>query len=298
MSVMPFSMIDTTSKKGAVVSSPPGLVVPSIAMEQGAKPIINTTNAQTTPALLLELVTIVTQIAQLDAMFEKVRASAPVTGSEADKWHQVSVQALETSRKYMVEQQTSILQRLANATGTQAPATSEINSTCTLAPATSKTKNCKKEEAVAEPPSGPTCTAQDEAAAPTNLMHTLMQGEGNSLRNDLEKIKLHNSGCALLMRKIKPLGFESPEYLRSHCEKFGQVLEVLVSHCVTKPSAKRAKGRIRPAALGFVVMASPEEAEKVFAEGEQQIINFHGVDVAVEVQRFRDVEEGSLLTLA
>lgn len=285
MSVMPFSMIDTASKKGAVVSSPPGLVVPSIAMEKGAKPIINTTNAQTTPALLLELVTIVTQIAQLDAMCEKVRASAPVTGSEADKWHQVSVQALDTSRKYMVEQQTSILQRLANATGTQAPATAEI-------------KNLKKEEAVAEPPSGPTFTAQDEAAAPANLMHTLMQGDGNSLRNDLEKIKLHNSGCALLIRKIKPLGFESPEYLRSHCEKSGQVLEVLVSHCVTKPSAKRAKGRIRPAALGFVVMASPEEAEKVFAEGEQQIINFHGVDVAVEVQRFRDVEEGSLLTLA
>jgi len=285
MSVMPFSMIDTTSKKGAVVSSPPGLVVPSIAMEQGAKPIINATNAQTTPALLLELVTIVTQIAQLDAMFGKVRAGAPVAGSEADKWHQVSVQALDTSRKYMVEQQTSILQRLANATGTQAPATAEI-------------KNLKKEEAVAEPPSGPTCTAQDEAAAPANLMQTLIQGEGNSLRNDLEKIKLHNSGCALLIRKIKPLGFESPEYLRSHCEKFGQVLEVLVSHCVTKPSAKRAKGRIRPAALGFVVMASPEEAEKVFAEGEQQIINFHGVDVAVEVQRFRDVEEGSLLTLA
>jgi hypothetical protein len=282
MSVMPFSMIDTTSKKGAVVSSPPGLAVPSIAMEQGAKPVINATNAQTTPALLLELVTIVTQIAQLDAMFEKVRASAPVTGSEADKWHQVSVQALDTSRKYMVEQQTSILQRLANATGTQAPATAEI-------------KNLKKEEAVAEPPSGPTCTAQDEAAAPANLMQTLIQGEGNSLRNDLEKIKLHNFGCALLIRKIKPLGFESPEHLRSHCEKFGQVLEVLVSHCVTKPSAKRAKGRIRPAALGFVVMASPEEAEKVFAEGEQQIINFHGVDVAVEVQRFRDITEESLV---
>merc|ERR1719389_964645 len=92
-------------------------MVPSISVEQGIKP----SETSSVPALLLELVTIVSQIAQLDAMFDKVKGNAPEAGSEADKWHQVSVQALETSRKYMVEQQTSLIKRLGNATGTPNP---------------------------------------------------------------------------------------------------------------------------------------------------------------------------------
>jgi hypothetical protein len=245
------------------------------------KPSTSTSNAQTTPAMLLELVTIVTQIAQLDAMFGKMKASAPAKGSEADKWHQVSVQALETSRTYIVEQQISLIQRLANATGT---------------PALAATKTEKKGEAMAEKvaidaPPGLEIPKTDDATTPTEQMSAFFQGDGNSLRSDLEKIKMQTPGCALLIRKIKPLGFESPECLRAHCEKFGKVAEVLVSHCVTKPSLKRAKGRVRPAALGFVVMASPEDADKVIAQGEQQIIHFRNADVAVEVQRFRDVSD-------
>lgn len=284
VSVMESNMInDTADLKGTIMSPQLGLMIPSIQMEQGSKPTLHTSNAQTTPALLLELVTIVTQIAQLDEMVIKVRASAPVTGTEADKWHQISVQALETSRKYMVEQQMSLIQRLANTTGTSLAVS-----------------DAKKEEAVTEkvaiaPPPGLEMPSHDEDTTPTNKMSAaVVQGQENSLRSDLEKIKNHPSGCALLIRKIKPLGFESPEYLRSHCEKFGQVADVLVSHCVTKPSPKRAKGRVRPAALGFVIMATPEEAERVFAEGEQQTITFRDTDVAVEVQRFRDVSEESL----
>merc|ERR1719262_913950 len=99
-------------------------MVPSIQkVEQGTKP----SESSTTPALLLELVTLVTQIAQLDSMFDKVKQGAPDAGSEADKWHQVSVQALETSRKYMIEQQTSLIKRLANATGTPIPVHSNNN---------------------------------------------------------------------------------------------------------------------------------------------------------------------------
>merc|ERR1719161_1744810 len=96
-----------------------GLMGPSIPMEQGAKSHVNASNS--TPTILLELVTLVSQIAKLDEMFDNFKKSAPDAGSEADKWHQVSVQALETSRKYMVEQQTSLIQRLANVTGTPPP---------------------------------------------------------------------------------------------------------------------------------------------------------------------------------
>merc|ERR1719271_280229 len=101
-----------------------GLMGPSIQMEQGAKSHVNASNS--TPTILLELVTLVSQIAKLDEMFDNFKKSAPDAGSEADKWHQVSVQALVTSRKYMVEQQTSLIQRLANVTGTDLPVSGNI----------------------------------------------------------------------------------------------------------------------------------------------------------------------------
>merc|ERR1719486_429669 len=48
-----------------------------------------------------------------------------------------------------------------------------------------------------------------------------------------------------------------------------------------------ASGRVRPAALGFVVMASPEDAERAFAHADHLIrVNEEGV--RVEVTRFRD----------
>jgi len=304
MSVMQSSMINDANAdlKATMSMKAPqtGLMVPSIQMEKGTKPTVTASNAQLAPALLLELVTIVTQIAQLDSMFATVKEGAPAAGSEADKWHQVSVQALECSRKYMVEQQTSLLQRLATATGTPLKAQSDNSASETQK---AQIKNAafeiQKENAAAEqmaiaPPPGLEIHASHEEHPNASATDIPGETEGNSLRTDLEKIKLHSPGCALLVRKIKPLGFESPEHLRAHCEQFGKVAEVLVSHCITKPSPKRAKGRVRPAALGFVVMASSEDADAVFANGEQQTISFHDGGVTVEVQRFRDVAEGSL----
>jgi len=276
---------DPKAQLGMEKISQKGLMVPSIQkVEQGTKP----SESSTTPALLLELVTLVTQIAQLDSMFDKVKQGAPDAGSEADKWHQVSVQALETSRKYMIEQQTSLIKRLANATGTPMPA--HCGNIALQPP--------KEDAPVANvrsasppglaPPPGldmPVDNAEDTSSPKGQKPST---GDGNSLRTDLEKIKMYPAGCALLVRKIKPLGFDSAEHLRAHFEQFGQVAEVLVSHCITKPSPKRANGRVRPAALGFVVMASPEDAEKVFIDGEQQSIQANDASVVVEVTRFRD----------
>merc|ERR1719388_141726 len=271
--------------KGMMKAATSGLMVPSIFQtEQGTKPVVMASNAQFVPALLLELVTTVSQIAQLDAMFQKVKASAPTSCSEADKWHQVSVQALETSRKYMVEQQASLIQRIANATGT--PLLKQDDS----AMSEIKTEDATAERVEVAPPPGLEMSVGDDTQATANP-ESRTEADGNSLRNDLEKIKLHTPGCALLIRKIKPLGFESPERLRAHCGQFGKVAEVLVSHCITKPSPKRAKGRIRPAALGFIVMASPEDADAVFAYGEMQHVAFQDGSVLVEVQRFREFAE-------
>lgn len=283
MSVMQSNMIlgAADPKVGAGKTSQSGLMVPSIQLvEQGTKPSVTTSNAQTAPALLLELVTIVTQIAQLDAMFDKVKKNAPDAGSEAEKWHQVSVQALETSRKCMVEQQMSLIGRLANVTGTKLPAQSG-----NVALETTKEVTPVAEVPIAPPPGLEMVAQNDEEPQSTKPD---ISGDGNSLRTDLEKIKMHTPGCALLVRKIKPLGFESAEHLRTYFEQFGKVAEVLVSHCITKPSAKRANGRVRPAALGFVVMASPEDADKVFVQGEQHFLPFKEASVGVEVTRFRD----------
>lgn len=288
MSVMQCNLISGVTdldKKGSMKAPQNNLMVPSIFQpEQGNKAPDTANNAQLVPALLLELVTIVAQISQLDAMFDKVKGNAPTAGSEADKWHQVSVQALETSRKYMVEQQTSLLQRLATAklNGTSPPVLAKSDS--------ATTSENKKEDAIPQhkevtPPPGLDPSVPDLKAGLAGST------DGNSLRNYLEKIKMHTPGCALLIRKIKPLGFESPEHLRAHCEQFGKVAEVLVSHCITKPSPKRAKGRIRPAALGFVIMASPEDADAVFTQGEHQNIAFRDGSVIVEVQRFREITD-------
>jgi hypothetical protein len=288
MSVMQCSLISGVTdldKKGSVKAQQNELMVPSIFQsEQQQKAPDTACNAQLVPALLLELVTIVAQISQLDAMFDKVKGSAPAAGSEADKWHQVSVQALETSRKYMVEQQASLFQRIANASGTP----SHVSLPAKSDGAT--TSENKKEDAIPErkevtAPPGLDPSVPDLKAGPAT------ETDGNSLRNYLEKIKMQTPGCALLVRKIKALGFESPEHLRAHCEQFGKVAEVLVSHCITKPSPKRAKGRIRPAALGFVIMASPEDADAVFAQGEHQSIAFRDGSVTVEVQRFKETSE-------
>merc|ERR1719272_770046 len=161
---MQSSMINGTiglKELDAVKASEIGLMAPSL-IKQGGKPTVNASYAQTAPAMLLELVTIVTQIAQLDAMFSQVQKGAPHAGSEADKWHQVSVQALECSRKYMVEQQMSLLQRLAMPTGAPAPTQSNT------AIVENQNAATETEKVVISPPPGleMPCDAEDQPASP------------------------------------------------------------------------------------------------------------------------------------
>ena len=71
--------------------------------------------------------------------------------------------------------------------------------------------------------------------------------------------------------------------------------EVLVSHTFEKPSAKRASGRVRPAALGFVVFRSPEAAQAILAAGEEHVVGSGADAVKVLVQRYE--RSGSELDL-
>merc|ERR1719453_1952588 len=101
-----------------------------------------------------------------------------------------------------------------------------------------------------------------------------------SLRQDLELLRQRQPECVIIVRRIKKLGFESPQILDHFFSEYGEVKELLVAHSHVKPTAKRPNGRVRPAALGFVVMATPEGAQNAFKAGTDQVIGGVGIELA------------------
>merc|ERR1719453_644226 len=108
-----------------------------------------------------------------------------------------------------------------------------------------------------------------------------------SLRQDLEFLRERHPDRVLIVRKIKKLGFDSPQLLEKHFLQFGEVSEVLVAHSHVKATPKRPNGRVRPAALGFVVMATEEGVQRALESGKEQSI--HGT--VIEMSPFKAFEE-------
>ena len=107
-----------------------------------------------------------------------------------------------------------------------------------------------------------------------------------SLRDDLERLKEYDAQQCLIVRRIKRLGLGSPEILRQHFSGFGNVKEMLISHSFEKKSAKCRADRVRPAALGFIVMDSVEGAQAALRAGPTLMIG----DVDIEVNIFEPAE--------
>merc|ERR1719482_1262115 len=101
-----------------------------------------------------------------------------------------------------------------------------------------------------------------------------------SLRQDLELLRQRQPECVVIVRKIKKLGFESPQILDHFFSQYGEVKELLVAHSHVKPTAKRPNGRVRPAALGFVVMATEEGAQNAFNAGIDQMLGGVSIELA------------------
>merc|ERR1719281_1407500 len=120
--------------------------------------------------------------------------------------------------------------------------------------------------------------AVPEFVPPVHVAAKLI-GSG-SLRQDLELLRQRPPEHVIIVRKIKQLGFESPQLLEQYFSQYGEVKELLVAHSHVKPTAKRPNGRTRPAALGFVVMASAEAAQKVFLAGTDQMIGGFDIELA------------------
>merc|ERR1719152_179664 len=94
-----------------------------------------------------------------------------------------------------------------------------------------------------------------------------------SLRDDLERLKEYDAQQCFIVRRIKRLGLGSPEILREHFSSFGGVKEMLISHSFEKKSVKCRADRVRPAALGFIVMDSVAGAQAALKSGPTVMVN-------------------------
>jgi hypothetical protein len=88
------------------------------------------------------------------------------------------------------------------------------------------------------------------------------EGEQNTLRTFLADLALLGDNSRIVMvRKISRLGLNSPELLKTYFSAFGIVERVMVSHTTPKSKGRSTeRQRMRPAATGFVVMTTCDEA--------------------------------------
>jgi len=245
---------DVCPAKAQVIShlAPVGLSAPKAQMQAREMPSgTNLGGGKDFAALLADLVGVAAELARMDEMLAQAEASAPAS-AEARKWHEVSVQALVWSREALAERQNNLL--------VQMKVLSQVG-------CADKAVAVSSESIVAQTYS-PT---QPEAALSLEAVESETAVVG-SLRADLERLRGYSKEQCLLVRKIKRLGLESPQKLRTHFERYGAVSEVLVAHSFEKPSAKRRNGRMRPAAIGFIVMAADAAATAILATGESHMI--------------------------
>lgn len=107
------------------------------------------------------------------------------------------------------------------------------------------------------------------------------------MKAQLQALQREDPKKVFIARRINKLGFQSAETLREHFSSYGEVLSIHVSHSRVKflrPVGDRrvaqARWRLRAAALGFVVMASPDATAKILAEGPEHCVN--GVNVLIQ----------------
>jgi len=227
------------------------------------------TSAPSTPAnvasLLLELTEVASQLARVEMMLAQIMESAPEEEG-AKRYHDISLQALQCSRKMMFEKQSKCLKDLGALIGSPSKAIEEeAKPVMDSAPASTTWKGIDIETIPEFVPRGD-ITAK-------------LIGSG-SLRQDLELLKSRNPEHVIIVRKIKKLGFESPQLLDDHFNQYGEVKELLVAHSHVKPSAKRPNGRVRPAALGFVVMATEKAAQNALKAGVEQMVGGSAIELA------------------
>jgi hypothetical protein len=107
--------------------------------------------------------------------------------------------------------------------------------------------------------------------------------------NDLEK---EDPTCVIFVRQINKLGFNSPELLKEHYERYGPVAKVLVSNSHEKTSGAPFPTRLRPSGMGFVLMERPEDAAVALAVGEAHIVA--GVQISARAFKPRAIDNADI----
>jgi hypothetical protein len=241
------------------------------AVTTAPEPTLTTTSTPKTPAAvassLLELTEVASQLARVEMMIAQVTESAPEEES-AKRYHEISLQALECSKKMLHEKQAQYLKDLgAMIESSNNDTKNEAMSTVEPEPESTTWNHWTQAEIDAVPEFVPVDTASK------------LIGSG-SLRQDLELLRQRPPERVVIVRKIKKLGFESPQILDQYFSQYGEVKELLVAHSHVKPTAKRPNGRVRPAALGFVVMATEEGVQNAFKAGTEQMLHGCSIELA------------------
>jgi len=220
---------------------------------------------------LLELTEVASQLAHVEKMLAQVTEHAPEE-ENAKRYHEISLQALECSKKMLCEKQAQCLKDLGALVGSPGKG-EETKLLEESTPPSTTWDRWSKEDLAAVP-----------EFVPQDVSSKLI-GSG-SLRQDLELLRQRQPECVIIVRKIKKLGFDSPQFLNEHFGQYGEVKELLVAHSHVKPTAKRPNGRVRPAALGFIVMATEEGAKEAFKAGIDQMLG----DVSIELAPFESFD--------
>eukprot|EP00746_Dinoflagellata_sp_MGD_P042803 gnl/MRDRNA2_/MRDRNA2_203777_c0_seq1.p1 gnl/MRDRNA2_/MRDRNA2_203777_c0~~gnl/MRDRNA2_/MRDRNA2_203777_c0_seq1.p1 ORF type:complete len:340 (+),score=73.62 gnl/MRDRNA2_/MRDRNA2_203777_c0_seq1:255-1274(+) len=250
------------------------------------------------------------KIMELDQMMAKAQLGSP-DEPEARQWQELSVMTLQWSRKNLVEQRQACLRRIIDLASGQIgtsvnPPCNELSAPChtTSEPACFRPPPGLEElqlEAMVSPPgqwvqndqmqerehrvSSMTVSEEDldfETSLRKDSGVPDLENTGETLRMHLQSLQDEDPKNVLILRKINKLGFESPDLLETYFSEFGDVKRVLVAHSRVKPSNRRSRSRVRPAGLGFVVMASRADIDAVLCLGEQHVV----ADVPIQVQSY------------
>jgi len=228
-----------------------------------------------------ELIKVVAELARVDEMMQKVQTSPP-EAAEAQKWHEISKRALVWSRDALAKKQQGLLEQLRDLTMQQLKPSGVVD----LAPADAKVAPARVEAS----PKVAQVLVQERV--PSQELEP--KGDGSefvgSLRNHLDKVREYQPSCVVHVRNIKKLGVRSPDKLHEYFSRFGELSDVLVAHSFEKPTARRRQGRVRPAALGFVVFQSAMVAEVLLAGSAEHVVGEDEAAVTIQVQRYEPMD--------
>lgn len=110
----------------------------------------------------------------------------------------------------------------------------------------------------------------------------------DTLRTNLRDLSLMNPSCVLMVRKINRLGLDSCKLLEAYFSKFGTVDRMMVSHSRARSIFGKGACRVRPAGLGFLIMAKAEDVEAILAIGTEHEVE--GVSISTHPFESRSIE--------